>query len=188
GRGDADAARQGEGGRDPGRHPERPARDALRAPRAAAVEVVPGRFARAARRRRAVPGRAGLREPRRVPAPHGEPPARDRPHPGLGRPHDSVAHPRREAGAGAVTRSVSEILDDWKARDISWVRFELPDIHGTARVKLVPLAAAYHYGEEGLNMYGGAQVLDSRSDVVPDSGYNNEYQYADQMLRPDPST
>jgi glutamine synthetase len=87
-----------------------------------------------------------------------------------------------------VTRSVSEILDDWKARDISWVRFELPDIHGTARVKLVPLAAAYHYAEEGLNMYGGAQVLDSRSDVVPDSGYNNEYQYADQMLRPDLST
>jgi glutamine synthetase len=87
-----------------------------------------------------------------------------------------------------VTRSVSEILDDWKARDIAWVRFELPDIHGTARVKLVPLAAAYHYAEEGLNMYGGAQVLDSRSDVVAGSGYNDEYSYADQMLRPDPAT
>jgi glutamine synthetase len=87
-----------------------------------------------------------------------------------------------------VTRSVSEILDDWKARDISWVRFELPDLHGTARVKLVPLNAAAHFAEEGLNMYGGAQVLDSRSDVVPDSGYNNEYQYADQMLRPDVAT
>ncbi len=87
-----------------------------------------------------------------------------------------------------MTRSVSEILDDWKARDISWVRFELPDLHGTARVKLVPLNAAQHFAEEGLNMYGGAQVLDSRSDVVPDSGYNNEYQYADQLLRPDLST
>ena len=87
-----------------------------------------------------------------------------------------------------MTRSVSEILDDWKARDISWVRFELPDIHGTARVKLVPLNAAEHFAEEGLNMYGGAQVLDSRSDVVPDSGYNNEYQYADQLLRPDLAT
>ena len=60
------------------------------------------------------------------------------------------------------------------------MRFELPDIHGTARVKLVPLAAASHYAEEGLNMYGGAQVLDSRSDVVPGSGYNDEYAYADQ--------
>ena len=37
-------------------------------------------------------------------------------------------------------------------------------------------------------MYGGAQVLDSRSDVVAGSGYNDEYAYADQMLRPDPST
>ena len=68
------------------------------------------------------------------------------------------------------------------------MRFELPDIHGTARVKLVPIGAAYHYAEEGLNMYGGAQVLDSRSDVVAGSGYNNEYQYADQMLLPDPAT
>ncbi len=85
-------------------------------------------------------------------------------------------------------KTVVEILDDWQAKDISWVRFELPDIHGTARVKLVPLQAAYQYAEDGLNMYGGAQVLDSRSDVVPGSGYNTEYSYADQLLRPDPTT
>ena len=37
-------------------------------------------------------------------------------------------------------------------------------------------------------MYGGAQVLDSRSDVVAGSGYNDEYKYADQLLFPDPRT
>ena len=37
-------------------------------------------------------------------------------------------------------------------------------------------------------MYGGAVVLDSRSDVVPGTLYNEEIAYADQLLRPDPST
>jgi glutamine synthetase len=37
-------------------------------------------------------------------------------------------------------------------------------------------------------MYGGAAVLDSRSDVVPGTLYNEEVAYADQLLRPDPST
>ena len=37
-------------------------------------------------------------------------------------------------------------------------------------------------------MYGGAQVLDSRSDVVGGSLYNTENLYADQLLRPDPAT
>ena len=37
-------------------------------------------------------------------------------------------------------------------------------------------------------MYGGAEVLDSRSDVVAGMAYNAEYTYADQMLRPDPPT
>ena len=37
-------------------------------------------------------------------------------------------------------------------------------------------------------MYGGAVVLDSASDVVPGTLYNEEVGYADQLLRPDPST
>jgi glutamine synthetase len=84
--------------------------------------------------------------------------------------------------------TVNEILDAWKAQGIAWIRFELPDLHGTARVKLVPLDAAYGFAAGGLNMYGGAQVLDSRSDVVPGSLYNTETSYADQMLFPDPAT
>jgi glutamine synthetase len=37
-------------------------------------------------------------------------------------------------------------------------------------------------------MYGGTVVLDSRSDVVPGTLYNEEIAYADQRLKPDPST
>ncbi len=88
--------------------------------------------------------------------------------------------------AGVTT--VDDILDVWEAAGISWVRFELPDLHGTARTKLAPLAAARDYARTGMNMYGGAAVLDSRSDVVGDSLYNTEVSYADQLLFPDPAT
>ncbi|HEY6396080.1 MAG TPA: glutamine synthetase family protein, partial [Solirubrobacteraceae bacterium] len=54
--------------------------------------------------------------------------------------------------------------------------------------KLVPIEHASRYSEEGLNMYGGAVVLDSRSDVVPGTLYNEEIAYADQRLKPDPDT
>jgi glutamine synthetase len=37
-------------------------------------------------------------------------------------------------------------------------------------------------------MYGGTVVLDSHSDVVPGTLYNEEIGYADQRLRPDPTT
>jgi glutamine synthetase len=84
--------------------------------------------------------------------------------------------------------TVPEILDQWRDAGMTWVRFELPDLHGTARVKLVPIGKAADYAAEGLNFYGGAQVLDSRSDVVPGSLYNTEKRYADQLVKPDPST
>src|SRR5256712_3001823 len=84
--------------------------------------------------------------------------------------------------------SVDRILSDWKEKGIRNVRFELPDLHGTSRSKVVPIDHAAAYAKNGLNMYGGAAVLDSRSDVVPGTLYNEEVAYADQLLRPDPST
>src|SRR5206468_684109 len=86
------------------------------------------------------------------------------------------------------TLAVAEVLADWREREIRNVRFELPDMHGTSRSKLVPIEHAEHYAREGLNMYGGTVVLDSRSDVVPGTLYNEEIAYADQRLRPDAST
>lgn len=81
-----------------------------------------------------------------------------------------------------------QIFADWGAQGIKRVRFEMPDLHGTSRAKIVPLAAAPDFARDGLNMYGGTAVLDTRSDVVPGSLYNEEVGYGDQLLFPDPST
>jgi glutamine synthetase len=84
--------------------------------------------------------------------------------------------------------TVDDVLAGWREQQIEYVRFELPDMHGTSRSKLVPIDHAARYANEGLNMYGGTVVLDSRSDVVGGTLYNEEIGYADQRLRPDPST
>jgi glutamine synthetase len=84
--------------------------------------------------------------------------------------------------------TVEEVLSDWRERGIRNVRFELADMHGTSRSKLLPIEHAARYSEEGLNMYGGTVVLDTRSDIVPGTLYNEEVAYADQHLRPDPTT
>ena len=84
--------------------------------------------------------------------------------------------------------TVEDVLSAWRDQGIRKVRFELPDMHGTSRSKLVPIEHAARYAEEGLNMYGGTVVLDTRSDVVPGTLYNEEIGYADQRLKPDPST
>jgi glutamine synthetase len=90
---------------------------------------------------------------------------------------------REKTAAGAA-----EIVEGWAADGIRFVRFELPDMHGTSRSKLVPVDRAAGYLEDGLNMYGGTGVLDSRSDVVGGTLYNEEVAYADQRLHPDPAT
>ena len=92
------------------------------------------------------------------------------------------------ATAEEQTVSVEEVLAGWREHGIRYVRFELPDMHGTSRSKLVPIEHAGRYAEEGLNMYGGTVVLDTRSDVVPGTLYNEEIGYADQRLKPDPAT
>ena len=84
--------------------------------------------------------------------------------------------------------SVEDLLARWEHDGIRNVRFELPDMHGTSRSKLVPIEHVARYAEDGLNMYGGAVVLDSRSDVVPGTLYNEEIGYGDQRLRPDLTT
>src|ERR1700738_3320801 len=84
--------------------------------------------------------------------------------------------------------SVEQQLAQWKERGVRNVRFELPDMHGTSRSKIVPIDHAASYAKNGLNMYGGAAVLESRADAVPGTLYNEEVAHADQLLRPDPAT
>lgn len=87
-----------------------------------------------------------------------------------------------------TTTGAAQVLDGWRAQGIRFVRFELPDMHGTSRSKMVPIERAYGYAESGLNMYGGVAVLDSRSDVVGGTLYHEEVAYGDQMLLPDLET
>ncbi len=87
-----------------------------------------------------------------------------------------------------TTIGAAQVLDGWRAQGIRFVRFELPDMHGTSRSKMVPIERAYGYAESGLNMYGGVAVLDSRSDVVGGTLYHEEVAYGDQMLLPDLET
>jgi glutamine synthetase len=83
---------------------------------------------------------------------------------------------------------VGSVLEDWRDKGVKWVRFELPDMHGISRSKTVPIEHAADYARSGLNMYGGAAVLDTRSDVVGGTLYNEERMYADQLLHPDVTT
>ena len=48
--------------------------------------------------------------------------------------------------------TVEQVLTDWRERGIRYVRFELPDMHGTSRSKTVPIEHAGRYAESGLNM------------------------------------
>ena len=87
-----------------------------------------------------------------------------------------------------ATQSLDELLVEWEGQGIRNVLFELPDMHGTPRTKIIPLNKVRGFAEKGLNMYGGALALDSRSFVVSGTKYNEEVRYADQVLKPDLST
>ncbi len=84
--------------------------------------------------------------------------------------------------------TLDELLARWESDGINNVLFELPDMHGTARSKIIPLNKVRGFAEKGLNMYGGALALDSSSFVVSGTKYNEEVNYADQVLKPDLST
>ncbi|MGF1496523.1 MAG: glutamine synthetase family protein [Elainellaceae cyanobacterium] len=88
-----------------------------------------------------------------------------------------------------ATPSAPETIASWieslQEQGIKYVRFELPDLHGVSRLKVIPLAKVEHYARKGLNLYGGTLALDTASSVVPASGYHEERRYCDQLLFPD---
>jgi len=83
---------------------------------------------------------------------------------------------------------VDKIFAMLKRDGIQQVRFELPDLHGSARSKQIPIESFAQYARSGVNMYGGVISLDSASNVVPGSRYNEEVKYRDQTLIPDFAT
>ena len=92
-----------------------------------------------------------------------------------------------DSGQGARDQ-VEEALARLEGDGIQHVRFELPDMHGSARSKQVPVERFAASAREGVNMYGGIVALDTASHVIPGTLYNEEVKYKDQTLRPDLST
>lgn len=83
-----------------------------------------------------------------------------------------------------ITQRIKALRQD----NIEFVRFELPDLHGISRSKLIPIDAVEGYARKGLNFYGGTLGLDTASKVVSGTGLNEEMNYADSKLWPDFST
>lgn len=86
------------------------------------------------------------------------------------------------------TERVRTFLRGLQAREARFLRFELPDLHGISRVKLVPVNQAEGFLRDGLNMYGGTVALDTASSIVPGTGLNEEVRYRDQLLFADLDT
>lgn len=89
----------------------------------------------------------------------------------------------------STTIPSSEAISTWVAdlqkQGIKYVRFELPDLHGVSRLKVIPINKVESYARKGLNFYGGTLALDTASSVVSGSGYHEERKYRDMTLFPD---
>lgn len=85
----------------------------------------------------------------------------------------------------AKNDQISAAVNKLRADGIQYVRFELPDLHGTSRSKLIPIDAVEGYARGGLNLYGGTLGLDTASNVVAGCGLHEEVNYADTNLFPD---
>lgn len=83
---------------------------------------------------------------------------------------------------------VEAFAEDLGKKGIKYVRFELPDLHGISRCKVVPIQNASAYAKQGLNLYGGTLALDTGSRVVPGARYHEQVKYRDQLLYPDLDT
>jgi len=79
-------------------------------------------------------------------------------------------------------------MEELRHQGIEYLRFELPDLHGVSRLKIVPIKKVEGYARKGLNFYGGTLALDTSSLVVPRSGYHEERKFKDHLIFPDFST
>lgn len=84
--------------------------------------------------------------------------------------------------------SIGKFVERQRADGVEYLRFEFPDLHGTSRLKVVPIDKVEGYARKGLNMYGGVLALDTASSVVPGAKLNEEVRYSDCTLFPDLDT
>ena len=83
---------------------------------------------------------------------------------------------------------IATFMAELEQKQIEYLRFELPDMHGVSRSKTVPMDKVEAYARGGLNFYGGVLGLDTSSNVVPASGLHGDRAFADQALFPDPES
>ncbi len=83
---------------------------------------------------------------------------------------------------------IAQFMASLQEQGIEYLRFELPDLHGVSRLKVVPIDKVEAYTRKGLNFYGGTLALDTASMVVPGAGLHAERKYRDHLLIPDLNT
>jgi glutamine synthetase len=79
------------------------------------------------------------------------------------------------------------LADSLRENSVEFVRFELPDLAGLSRGKTVPIDHVESYARDGLNLYGGTVTLDSASIPIAGTGYNEDANFADCLMVPDPA-
>ena len=84
--------------------------------------------------------------------------------------------------------AVDKLVKKLEQQGIRYVRFELPDLHGISRCKVIPIQNVADYAKRGLNLFGGTLAFDTGSRVVPGARYHEQVNYRDQMLFPDLET
>jgi glutamine synthetase len=85
-------------------------------------------------------------------------------------------------------QSAHEFAQSLQENSVEYVRFELPDLAGLSRGKTVPIAHVESYARHGLNLYGGTVTLDSASLPIAGTGYNEDANFADCLMVPDPAS
>lgn len=85
-------------------------------------------------------------------------------------------------------QTAAALAQSLRERQITQLRFELPDLAGLSRGKTVPIAHVESYARDGLNLYGGTVTLDSASNPITGTGYNEDINFADCLMVPDPDT
>ena len=84
--------------------------------------------------------------------------------------------------------SAKELAQTLRENSVDYVRFELPDLAGLSRGKTVPIDHVEAYTRDGLNLYGGTVTLDSSSTPIEGTGYNEDANFVDCLMVPDPET
>ncbi len=93
---------------------------------------------------------------------------------------------------GAIFQHTAEtaraLAQELRENSVEFVRFELPDLAGLSRGKTVPIDHVASYALNGLNLYGGTVTLDTASLPIAGTGYNEDANFADCLMVPDPAT